>query len=161
MIMKFRDLSGPYNGLEAKILFIKNCFRKSLTDTRVRRYAEETAGRGTREVQAKRLFLKIREVMVYTPDPVGVEMTKSPSRHLDEILGRGKSYGDCDDQACLAYTLLMSIGIPAKLRVVWYNKAMPQHIYVIANLNGKWQPFDTTRALGFGQEPQYTKAVDY
>lgn len=159
--LRSRELSGPNNGLDEKIKFIKGCFQKSLTDTRVRRFAEQAAGRGTRLQQAQALYNEIKARMIYTPDPVGVEYTKSPSRHLDDILSRGKTYGDCDDQSCVAYTMLMSIGIPAKLRVTWYDKLQPQHIYTIANLGGQWYPFDTTRKAGFGTEHPYKKAVDF
>jgi transglutaminase-like putative cysteine protease len=161
MFLSLRDINGPYNGLDAKVKFIKSCYMKSLSDPRLRRFAEQAAGRGTRLQQAKRLFNTMREVFVYTADPVGVEYTKSPTRHLDDILSRGKSFGDCDDQACFAYAALMSIGIPTKLRVTWYGKAMPQHIYLIAKDGNSWYPFDTTRADGFGTERPYTKAKDF
>lgn len=161
MFLSLRDINGPYNGLPRKIQFIKSCYHKTLTDPRLRRFAEQAAGRGTRVQQAQRLFNAIREVFVYTPDPVGVEYTKSPLRHLDDIIGKGRTYGDCDDQACFAYSALMSIGIPAKLRVTWYDKPMPQHIYLVAKLGNSWYPFDTTREKGFGTENPYSRAQDF
>ena len=161
MFLSLRDIDGPYNGLGRKIKFIQSCYKKSLSDPRLRRFAEQAAGRGTRKEQAHRLFNAMREVFVYTADHVGVEYTKSPMRHLDDILSRGKSYGDCDDQACFAYAALMSIGIPAKLRVTWYGQAMPQHIYLIAKNGNSWYPFDTTRSDGFGTERPYTKVIDF
>jgi transglutaminase-like putative cysteine protease len=161
MFLSLRSIDGPYNGLGAKVKFIKSCYAKTLTDPRLRRFAEQAAGRGTRLQQAQRLFNTMREVFVYTADPVGVEYTKSPLRHLDDIQSRGRTFGDCDDQACFGYSALMSIGIPAKLRVTWYNKPMPQHIYLIAKLGNSWYPFDTTRASGFGTEKPYTKAKDF
>lgn len=161
MFLSLRDIDGPYNGLGRKVEFIKKCYTKSLADPRLRRFAEQAAGRGTRLEQAHRLFNAIREVFAYTPDPVGVEYTKSPLRHLDDILTRGRTYGDCDDQACFGYSALMSIGIPVKLRVTWYDKPMPQHIYLIAKLGNSWYPFDTTRAGGFGSEKPYSKVQDF
>lgn len=152
---------GKYNGLGTKIRFIKKCYTNSLLDSRVRRMAEQAAGRGTRREQARALFDFIREKLTYTRDPVGVEMTKSPSVMVEQISDRGVSYGDCDDHACLSYAMLNSIGIPAKLRVAWYQKPMPQHIYAIVQLDGVWYPFDTTRASGFESEPPYTKAMEF
>jgi len=159
--LSLRDIDGPYNGLATKIRFIKACYHKTLTDPRLRRFAEQAAGRGTRTQQAQRLFNAIREKFVYTPDPVGVEYTKSPLRHLDDILSGGNAHGDCDDQACFNYAALMSIGLPAKLRVTWYSQKMPQHIYNLVKLDGAWYPFDTTRATGFGQEKPFTKSKDF
>jgi transglutaminase-like putative cysteine protease len=161
VFLSLRNIDGPYNGLDRKVKFIKGCYLKSLTDPRLRRYAEQAAGRGTRVQQAQRLFNAMRESFVYTADPVGVEFTKSPARHLDDILAGGKAYGDCDDQACFGYSALMSIGIPVKLRVTWYDKPMPQHIYLLAKLGDSWYPFDTTRPGGFGTERPYSKAKDF
>jgi len=152
---------GAYNGLPTKIRFIKSSYRTSLLDSRVRQMAEQAAGRGSRREQAKALFDFIREKLIYTRDPVGVEMTKTPSVMVEQINDRGVSYGDCDDHSALGYAMLNSIGIPSKLRVAWYGKTMPQHIYAIVELDGRWYPFDTTRAGGFGEEPSYTKVMDF
>ena len=161
MLIKVRELSGAYNGLAQKIKFIKSCYQSSLLDPRVRRFAEQAAGRGDRLTQVKNLYDALKARLVYTPDPVGIEYTKSPSRHLDDILSTKVSYGDCDDHACVAYSMLQMIGIPAKLRVTWYDKSMPQHIYTMAQVSGKWYPFDTTKRSGFGKEAPYSKARDF
>lgn len=161
MTLAIKRIDGAYNGLASKIRFIRDCYRKSLTDPRVRSLAEQAAGRGTRPVQAKNLFLWIRKHLAYTRDPIGVEMTKSPSVLVDQISSRGQAYGDCDDHSCLGYSMLKSIGIPVKLRVAWYEKSMPQHIYLLAQLGDRWYPFDTTRAKGFGEEPKPSKVLDF
>jgi hypothetical protein len=165
-MLDLRGITGPYNGLEAKIKFIKDCYRKSLTDPRVRRYAEQWAGRGDRRTQASNLYTALQHLLVYLPDPVGVEMTKSPSVMLDQMEG---SYnhtiqGDCDDMSCLGYAMLMSIGMPTRLRVTWYGKSsMPQHIYLITFPTGSGAPvpFDLTRRDKFGSEIPYTRKMDF
>jgi len=161
--LSLRTLNGEYNGLGEKIAFIRGCYHKSLTDLRLRRFAEQTAGKGSRYQQAGNLFQAIRQVMVYTPDPVGVEYTKSPSKMMDDIEARGKAYGDCDDFACLSRTLLMLIGIPAKLRVIWKGTgAMPRHIFTVASIDGQDVAFDTAaRTMPMGEETSYTRKVDF
>jgi transglutaminase-like putative cysteine protease len=161
MTFQIKRIDGSYNGLASKIRFIKNCYRTSLEEPLVRRRAEEAAGRGERAVQAKNLFDWIRAHLAYTRDPIGVEMTKSPAVMVQQITSKGQAYGDCDDHACLGYAMLKSIGIPVKLRVAWYNKAMPQHIYLLAQFKDRWYPFDTTRKQGFGEEPKPAKVLDF
>jgi transglutaminase-like putative cysteine protease len=161
-MMTRQTLNGAYNGLATKVRFIKDCYHKSLTDQRVRSFAEVAGGAGPRASQARGVFAQVREKVKYMRDPVGMEFTKSPSVMLDEIAMRGYTVGDCDDQACFMHTLLNSIGIPTKLRVTWYGKVpMPQHIYVVSLLDGKWVPIDTTRAEGFGQEVPYARKQDF
>lgn len=156
------DIGGPYNGLAKKIGFIKDCYLKALQDGRIRQFAEQYAVGENDYDKAKALYAAIREHMSYLHDPVGVEMTKSPSVMMDEMVRRGSTAGDCDDHACLGYALLQSIGIPAKLRVVWYEgSAMPNHIYDVAYLRGQWVPFDTTSRLGFGMEMPNARQRDF
>lgn len=163
MGLKMHMLSGPYNGLEAKIRFIFRSYPKALLDPRLRKVTEGLAGKGTRYEQAGNLYDGLKESVLYMADPVGVEMTKSPSRMLDDLQRGGHLIGDCDDLASFAYTALMSIGVPAGLRVVWKgNKPMPCHIYAFAILNGVRVPFDlASKSKGFGEETDYTRREDY
>jgi len=161
-MMARQTLSGRFNGLDAKVRFIHSCYNSSLTDPRVRSFAEQAGGAGSRMKQAQGIFMAVRERLKYMRDPVGMEFTKSPTVMLDEMTTRGYTVGDCDDQACFMLTMLKSIGIPTKLRVTWYGKvAMPQHIYVVSFIEGRWVPIDTTRAEGFGQEVPYARKQDF
>jgi len=163
-MLKLRSLSGPFDGLADKIAFIKGCYRKSLLEPQVRRAAEEWAGKGTRLVQTKNLYDNLKKVTAYLPDPVGVEMTKSPAvmlRELSENPSRTIK-GDCDDMSCLSYTMLNIIGIPTKLRVAWYRGSpLPRHIYPVAFPGGLAVPFDLTTKRGLGYEHPYAKAQDF
>ena len=162
MAYRLVNLAGRFNGLDSKVKFIKQCYTKSLTDLRVRRMAEIWAGRGSRLEQLATLYNNIKQYVPYLPDPVGCELTKAPSVILKEVEDRGSSAGDCDDQACLSYTLLKIIGIPAKVRVVWFDTIMPQHIYTLAFVAGRWIPFDTTSKKGMGYEsPGISKVEDF
>lgn len=157
---QLKNISGAYNGLAHKIKFARNAYQASFMRPEVRAFAENAAGRGDRKTQAMRLFRVLRQSLNYVADHVGVEFTKSPWTMIEEIRERGFSGGDCDDQATLAYTLLNSIGIPAALRVGWYGKEDPQHIYIVALLNGQWVPFDTTLSE-FGREHPAHRTKDF
>ncbi len=162
-MLKLQSIDGKYNGLEAKIKFIQDCYRKSLLAPALRSRLEEIAGRGSRMDQARRLYDWMKSHISYMMDPVGVEMTKSPTVLMKEVLERGSAYGDCDDQACFAFAALRLIGIPARLRVIWLSGPMPVHIYIVAYIDGQEVPFDTTRERGFGPgtEVRYSKKMDY
>jgi len=164
MTYKLQTLKGQFGGLKQKIDFMRRCYPGSLTDPAVRRFAEQGAGRGTRFEQVRNLYAAIKAHVAYLPDPLGVEMTKSPSVLLREMDERGgTTSGDCDDQASFSYTLLKSIGIPAKLRVVWFDRAcMPGHIFPMARVDGDWITFDTTNKAGMGVTPSgVTKQEDF
>ena len=152
-------LSGPYNGLGTTIAFARRVLRESPFHPEVRAFAEAAVGRGPRDVQARRLFKVLKDGLNYVGDTVGTEYTKAPWVMIQEMRDRGYASEDCDGQATLSYTLLNLIGIPAKLRVAWYDKPMPQHIYTVAWLNGRWVAFDTTAR--FGVEPTPTKFKDF
>lgn len=163
-MLELRGIEGPYNGLDAKIKFIRDCYRKSLLDPRIRGRAEEWAGRGTRLVQTRNLYEALKHGLVYLPDPVGVEMTKSPSVMMDQMTNSYSqtAKGDCDDMACMAFAMLKSIGIPAVLRVAWYpGSQLPRHIYVVAYPKGQEVAFDLTNKQGFGFEHPYSRKKDY
>jgi transglutaminase-like putative cysteine protease len=155
-MMKMRQLSGDFNGLEEKLRFIFRAYPKSITDPRLRKMTETLAGRGTRFEQADNLFRGLKQIVAYLPDPYGIEMTKTPSVMLDDYKARGFMSGDCDDLSSFAYTALMSIGIPAGLRVRWLRgkiQGPPDHIYTYALIMGQKYPFDlASKTLTFGQE---------
>lgn len=163
-MLTLRGIDGPYNGLAKKVNFIKGCYMKSLRDPRVRRFAEEAAGVGAREQQIKNLFAALKKIMVYLPDPVGVEFTKSPSAMLDQWSSSSTQTikGDCDDMSCMAYSMLKSIGIPTSLRVTWYGDSkMPKHIYVVAHPQSGDIPFDLASKHPVGYEHPYTRKLDF
>jgi transglutaminase-like putative cysteine protease len=156
-----RQAPGAYNGLATKIKFARNAWTDSLVRPEVRAFAEASAGKGSRVVQAQRLFNALREHVRYYNDHFGIESTKAPWVMIHEIKTRGWTGEDCDGQATLAYVLLRSIGIPANLRVGWYGQNQnPGHIYALAYLNGDWVPFDTTMRE-MGKEQPYAKARDF
>lgn len=164
MSLNLRGITGAYNGLASKIKFIKDCYMRSLKDPRVRRFAEEAAGKGSREEQVANLFKGLKKIMVYLPDPVGVEYTKSPSAMLDQWSSSPNHTvsGDCDDMSCMAYSMLKSIGVPAALRVTWFGPGrQPKHIYVIARLQSGDICFDLASKRPFGFEHPFTRKMDF
>ena len=103
------------------------------------------------EQSAKDLFEWTRKNIRYTLDPYGVELFQSAERSLQVGIG------DCDDQAIMLASLLQSVGIPVKLRVIGLKgEDQFQHIYVMAGVPpqgpSKWIPLDASRAENAGWE---------
>jgi transglutaminase-like putative cysteine protease len=157
--VKLSTINGAYRGLGTKINTGRRFYRESMTRREVLSFAENAAGPGDRLSQARRLFATLKAVVRYYGDTVGVERIKAPWEMIEEIRDRGFTGGDCDDQAVLAYTLLNLLGIPAVFRVAWYGQENPRHIYVMAQISGKWTPFDTTKA-DVGYERAYVRIKD-
>jgi len=103
------------------------------------------------ERSAKALFKWTRDNIRYTLDPHGVELFQSADRSAQVGIG------DCDDQSIVLSSLLMSVGIPVRLRVIGLKgQDKFQHIYVLAGLPPhrptKWLPLDASRAEAAGWE---------
>ena len=94
---------------------------------------------------AKALFEYVRKLVRYIPDPIDVETVQSPEVTLRVAAG------DCDDHTALVAALAMSIGIPARYRVVGFASDKFAHIFPELQINGKWIPADTTSGKSFGR----------
>lgn len=84
---------------------------------------------------------------VFQPDPVGMELLRTPDFLLTEM-GHGEpGRGDCDDVATLAAALGMAAGIPARFVLVSFGPGLPfTHVYceLLTACNG-WVELDVTR----------------
>ncbi len=155
MTISVLDSEKPFQGLADKVALIVSYYQESLRHPSIRDTAEKFSLDETRQPNVVALFARLRSHFRYIPDPVGAELIKAPWIQADDIGQKGHTMGDCDDAASLAYTLLNSIGVPAKLAVGWYgDNEDPSHIWVEIPLSdGGWLPFDLcARQLGVTKE---------
>jgi len=101
----------------------------------------------------------VRARMRYTPDPVDVELVKSPRVLLEESARDpgGKFVGDCDDASTLLASLLACVGIRSRFCVVPADGRRPgewSHVYVsAATSDGWWISLDPiVRRFAVGEE---------
>ena len=100
------------------------------------------------EAEARAIYDYVSRSIRYQKDPIGIETVQSPLVTL-----RLKA-GDCDDHVALVAALALSVGIPARLRVVGYFKDEMVHIFPELNINNRWTVADTTEpGRGFGWRP--------
>lgn len=143
MSVKLSDSEKPFQGLADKVSLITDYYGKSLRYPSIRAAAEEFSLDAMHQPNVLNLFARLRSHFRYIPDPVGSELIKAPWVQAEEIGQRGYTMGDCDDAASLAYTMLNSIGVPAKLAVGWYGYSDPSHIWTeIPTKDGGWLAFD-------------------
>lgn len=103
------------------------------------------------EKEATAMFEWTRKNIRYTLDPDGVELFQSTERSAQVGIG------DCDDQAIVLGSLLQSVGIPIRLRVIGLKGSDKfSHIYVLAGLPPenpeKWLPLDPSVNFDAGWE---------
>jgi len=130
-------LGGGEAGNYQTVYKMKKVARKHAGDVLVRRLAESIileAGAGSHNhiAEAKAIGRWVQKNMLYAKDPDGIEQLQSPPLMIERIF-QGKGVGDCDDMALLAATLLLTIGIRPKFRMVRYRteKGGFNHIYVV------------------------------
>lgn len=136
------DSEKPFQGLPDKISLITGYYGESLRHAGVRSTAERFSVDELGSPNVLALFARLRSHFRYIPDPIGSELIKAPWVQVSEIEQRGYTMGDCDDAASMAYTMLHSIGVPAKLAVGWYGRENPSHIWVEIPMKDGWLPFD-------------------
>ena len=83
----------------------------------------------------------VSQHVIYTNDPMHVELLKDPQRLVEEIETRGYARGDCDDMACLIATMALQVGRHAQLVVAGF-KQPGEYSHVFARVQeprtGKW-----------------------
>ena len=100
---------------------------------------------------AEALFFWVRKNVRYTLDPLDVEWLQSAERSVETGIG------DCDDQTIVLGSLLLSIGLPIRLRVIGMKGSRQfQHIYILVGIPPhnprNWIPLDPSRPENPGWE---------
>lgn len=111
--------------------------RQRSTDPRVRQLAlnilmSNNIGSHNFMDEAMAIATFVQENIRYVRDPNGVEQLHDPIYLIDQ-LSKGVAQGDCDDQALLVATLLLSIGAQPFFAIVRYNSKTGayNHIYTV------------------------------
>lgn len=87
----------------------------------------------------------------FVPDPLGVELTRTPAYMLNQYYAQGIVSGDCDDAATLGAALAKSVGMPCKLVGVGFGSWLGAfaHVYtIIALRSGVVVTLDVTKPAG-------------
>jgi hypothetical protein len=89
------------------------------------------------------LFRWVVNHMTYLADPDGGELVQTPTILLDQIAAKGRAYGDCDDHVVLLGSMLVSIGVPARVAgVKLFGSPHFNHVVIEVPSNGGWKVLD-------------------
>lgn len=140
-----RSFRVPYPGLDSTLGVIQQMVLQWRGDQTLRDYALKATStvRDKHDTgqMARALYRWISGNIEFIKDQFGIERLQSP----DVTIQLGS--GDCDDHAILSAAMLLSIGIPARLRVVALNPNQPDvfnHIFTEYFDGRAWKSFDTT-----------------
>jgi hypothetical protein len=84
--------------------------------------------------------------VTYVRDQNGIERLQTPDATLE--LGSG----DCDDMVILGGSLLESVGVPTRIKLIGQKRGSFNHIFLEYKAHGQWKSFDPTLALYPGYE---------
>lgn len=98
----------------------------------------------SQKAQGIRDFLA--EKVRFAPDPLGLELLKTPAYMIQSIEAQGWVAGDCDDVATLGAALGMAIGMPARFVLVGFDPIQTYgHVWTDLLTPDGWAELDTTR----------------
>ena len=127
--------------------------RQYRTDMTIRRLAEQIVAAVPGKSwygEAEAVQNWVRNNVRYTMDVADVETIKTPVALLFD------RFGDCDDMALLAGTLLSSIGHPVRFVATGSNGTDYDHVYLETKIGSKWVGVETTESVTLGWKPVST-----
>ncbi|MFH5833744.1 transglutaminase family protein [Halalkalibaculum sp. DA384] len=149
----------PYPGLNGVLERMREMVEKYKGHPKIRDWAVKITAGTPRDIRtglpdrrnfhniADAVYQWMKKNVAYVRDPHDIEWLQSPIRTLEKREGLKYGYGDCDDQSIAAATLLSSIGIPTRFKVVKADPGKPNaysHVYLEYKADGQWKPFDPT-----------------
>lgn len=149
MLWKLAQISDGQRGTDETVAEIKRLVLSSLRTPKIRLLTLSILNsRGVvpdNDLAATRaVFDWIRSHVRYVRDPLGVEVVQEPEVTLKIAAG------DCDDQSALVASMLMSIGIPVRFRVIGTDVDNFSHILPEVRIGTAWLTADTTSSRPVG-----------
>jgi transglutaminase-like putative cysteine protease len=147
--------------LNERVAYIKGRVEKGRSDPKIYALARQIVSRRCGDrwcvpekdnvAEAKAVFDYMRSHVRYTSDTLGVDTFQNPRLTI------GLQSGDCDDYTATTCALLLTIGIPARMKVIQTKGSRePNHIYPQAGFPRaapqKWISMDSSVDVKFGWE---------
>ena len=159
----------PVKSLDDRIVRIRERVARGMVDPKVYGFARRVVNQkcgdnwcipekdNLKEMEA--IFKAVRKNVRYTSDILGVDTYQHPKHTL------GLNGGDCDDYSSLLCSLLLSLGIPCRLKVIRTRDAKEwNHIYAQGGLPRaaptRWYSLDASVPKPFGWEAPASMVAD-
>lgn len=142
---------GPA-GVAATLAQMRRWTKEYRTDPAIRAVAESIVA----SLPGKSYFAEaaavqdyVRDTIRYTRDVYDVETLKTPPELLKS------RFGDCDDMALLAGTLLQSIGHPVRyVAFAFESPDVFEHVYLETKIGTRWVGVECTEPMHLGWVPE-------
>lgn len=141
-----RTIGDFENGNLETVAIMQGIARKASADPRVRQLAlnvlqQNSVASHNYIDEARALAQFVQQNVRYVRDPNGIEQLHDPIYMIDQIT-KGTAQGDCDDQALLLASMLLTIGAQPFFAIVRFNstRGAYNHIYTVVydkNWNGR------------------------
>ena len=137
---------GPL-GIELTIYHMRRVVRESLSDPLLLATAGAIVGPSVSPSGAARGIRAWLDARVrFLPDPLGVELLRSPALLIQTIQCEGVASGDCDDVAILGAALGLAVGLPARFVLYAFEDfGLYEHVFTELETEDGWLELDTTR----------------
>jgi len=148
-----RWIPDGVDGIGATLDVMVAWTRKFRVDLTVRKLAEQIVAAVPGKSwagEAEAVQNWVRNNIRYTMDVADVETLKTPIALLYD------RFGDCDDMALLAGSLLSSIGHPVRYVATGSDGVNYDHVYIETKIGNKWVSVETTENVAFGWKPMGT-----
>jgi len=91
------------------------------------------------------LYASLKQAFRYVPDTAGIEEIWKPDCHAARFLGYGYTWGDCDDAAVWAATMVTQLNLGDFRWVTIANGVrgdMLNHVFIEVLVNSEWRTLD-------------------
>lgn len=134
-------------GIELTVLHMRRAVRDSLRYSLLIDTARDIVGPA---ISPKGAGLNIRTWLAahvrFVPDPIGLELIRSPVLLIQTVDCQGYAIGDCDDVAVLGAALGLAVGIPARFVLLAFrDPGLYEHVYTELLTSEGPVELDTTR----------------
>lgn len=140
-------IPGGALGIELTIVHMRRVVREALASPLPYQAVADIVGEPDlpRGRAARRIRDWLEMATRFVPDPLGVELIRTPALMLAMIECEGVAPGDCDDVAVLGATLGMAAGIPSRFVLLAFDDfGLYEHVYTEL-LTPEPVELDTTR----------------
>lgn len=149
-----KEIDSGERGTDETVKVVAQVVNASLRRPNLRFFTQAILDRSRSRSHSDRddahaIYNFVRSCIRYTKDPIGVETVQDPETTIKV------RHGDCDDHSALIAGMAMSIGIPARLKVIGIDRDSFSHIFAELLVDGEWIAADTTTKMRreFGWQP--------
>lgn len=156
------DEKGIEEEVDQMVAYVLH-FRADPLIVEVARWIVEKCRERDKKCEAVTIYKWVCKHTRFVDDPHGVEVISTPHKMVREIMAKinngrvkiKKISGDCDELSTLLASLLTAIGIVPRFRFGGNKQQGVHHVWVQANIDGKWLDMDPSLCKPAGKHHKF------